>query len=191
MNIATNPWSFKAADVASSTAAASPGGMVQQGVAAQPQSLRVVLLTTTGAHGLAVGNFITYINDTNNRFNGWYKVIAVPSGTTALLENLSRINNGQPLDIVVAASGGGTVLLNQVQQNLRAEDISLQGTGGAPAGATQLIILDRNGNLIWQVDVGTTETSGVVAQNRGKIMWVDGLTLQSMPTNVVALVTIN
>ena len=191
MNIATNPWSFKSTDVLSKTAAASPGGMVQQGVAAQPQSLRSVLLTTTAAHGLNAGDFITYINDTNGRFLGWYKVIAVPSATTALLENLSRIDNGQPLDIVVAASGGGTVLKNQVQQNLRAEDISLQGTGGAPGGSTTLIFLDRNGNLIWQADIGVTETAGDVAQNRGKIMWVDGITIQQMPTNIVALVTIN
>jgi hypothetical protein len=190
MNIATNPWSFTSADVpASSTAAASPSGMIQQGAAVGEKALAAVLLTTTGAHGLSVGQFITYIGDTNGRFNGWYKVIAVPSGTTALLASLSQPNNGGPISVVTAASGGGTILVNQVQQTVRAEDISVLATTAAP-GATNLSILDRNGNVVWTF-IGVATPEGFAAQNRGKVMWVDGLTLQSIPVNCTVLVTVN
>jgi hypothetical protein len=180
MNISSNPWTFVNADVTgSSTAAASPTGMVQQ---AAP-NFRAVLYTATGAHGLVAGQFVTYISDTNGRFNGWYKVISVPSATTALLENLSSPTSGSGFSSALAASGGGTMLINQVQQNVRAEDISWQG---AAAGAT-LSLLDRNGSLIWTAISTLAESS---AQNRGKIMWVDGITLQTISSGTV-LVTVN
>ena len=192
MNISSNPWSFTSADVpAAVVAAASPNGMIQQGTTAGQQGLASVLLTTVGAHGLTAGQYITYVADTNGRFLGFYQVVAVPSATTALLANISGPKNGQPFNAVIAASGGGSVLVCQYPWMVRAEDISLQGTGGAPGGTTQMILVDRNGNPIWRVDVGVTETTGFVAQNRGKIMWVDGITLQSIPTNVIILVTIN
>lgn len=182
MNIATNPWTFVSGDVAgSSTAAASPTGMVQQ--AGSGPGLAGVLYTSTAPHGLLVGQFLTYIADTNGRFLGWYKVIAVPSATTALLANLSSPISGQPFNTVIAASGGGTMLINQVQQNVRAEDISWQG---AAAGAT-LSLLDRNGILIWNALSTLAESS---AQNRGKLMWIDGITLQTISSGTV-LVTIN
>lgn len=188
MNIATNPWSFVSTDVAASTAAASPGGMVQQG--AVGNALGSVLYTATAAHGLVAGQYTTYISDTNSRFLGWYKVIAVPTVTTALLTNLSSPTSGSPFNSVLAASGGGTMLVNQVQQNVRAEDISIQYTVSAAPVAALISILDRNGLPLWQVEIGTT-APGLASQNRGKLMWVDGVTLQSLPANCIALVTIN
>lgn len=190
MNIASNPWSFTSADVASSTAAASPGGMIQQGTTAGEQALGTVLYTSTAAHNLTVGQWVTYISDTNGRFLGFYKVIAVPTATTALLQNISSPTSGRPFGTIIAASGGGTMLVNQWAWMVRAEDISLQNDGTAP-GTAQLIILDRNGNIIWTASVGTAAETTNVAQNRGKIMWVDGLTLQLVPTHTTVLVTIN
>jgi len=190
MNIASNPWSFTSADVASSTAIASPGGMIQQSAIPGDRALGSVLYTSTAAHNLVAGQYTTYIADTNARFLGWYKVIAVPTATTVLLANLSSPTSGQPFSTVIAASGGGTMLVNQIQQNLRGEDISLQNDGTAP-GTSQLILLDRNGNLNWTAAVGITAIASDVAQNRGKIMWVDGLTLQLVPTHITILVTVN
>lgn len=187
MNIATNPWTFVAADVpAASIPTASPNGVVQQGIASTPLSLRTVLFTTGGAHGLVAGQFITYVGSTGGRFLGWYKVINVPSATTFLAENLSQPNNGQPISVVLAGDGAGSVLVNQVQQNIRAEDISWQNV---PISAT-LILRDRNGLIIWQASTAATAVSGN-SQNRGKIMWVDGLTLDTITTPSVVLVTVN
>lgn len=180
MNIATNPWTFVAGDVPTpSTPAASPGGLVQQG-----SNLAAVLLTTTGAHGLVAGQFITIIGTTGGRFLGWYKVIAVPSGTTALLANLSSPTSGQPFKTVLAGDGGGSVLVNQIQQNVRAEDISWQSV---PVTAT-LILRDRNGLIFWQASSALAQSN---AQNRGKVMWIDGITLDTITTPSVVLVTVN
>lgn len=188
MNIATNPWSFTSADVASSTAAASPGGMVQQGTTAGELALGTVLYTSTAPHNLVAGQYVTYITDTNGRFHGFYRVVAVPSATTALLQNISSPTSGYPFRTIIAASGGGTMLVNQVQQNARIEDISVLATG--VPGATLLSILDRNGLVIWTF-VGVATAEGFAAQNRGKVMWVDGVTLQSIPVNCTVLMTIN
>src|SRR5258708_474870 len=167
MNIATNPWTFSSTDVpAASVPVASPGGLVQQAAPA----LAAVLLTTVGAHGLAVGQFITIIGTTNGRFLGWYKVISVPSGTTALLANLSSPTSGQPFNTVLAGDGGGSVLVNQVQQNVRGEDVSLQSGPGAVQVAGEFQVLDRNGLLTWTGFVGATPTNtGSLAQNRGNL----------------------
>lgn len=191
MNIATNPWTFTSTDVpAASTGAASPTGMVQQGASLNDgKALATVLYTALAAHGLVVGQFVTYISDANGRFQGWYKVIAVPSATTALLLNLSSPTSGSGFNTVIAASGGGTMLVNQIQQNVRAEDISIMATSATP-GATLLSLLDRNGLIVWQF-IGAATTPGFASQNRGKPMWFDGLTLQSIPTGCIVEVTIN
>src|SRR5947208_14285412 len=102
MNLASNPWSFTSTDVpAVVTAAASPTGMVQQGATLGQPGLASVLLTTTGAHGLSAGQYITYIGDTNGRFQGLYQVIAVPTATTALLPNISSPTKGSPFNTVL------------------------------------------------------------------------------------------
>lgn len=190
MNLASNPWSFTSADVpAAVVASASPAGMIQQGTTAGEQALGTVLLTTVGAHGLSAGQYITYVGDTNGRFLGFYKVIAVPSATTALLQSISSPTKGSPINVITAASGGGSVLLNQYQSMIRAEDISVLATSAAP-GATPLSILDRNGNVVWTF-IGVATPEGFSAQNRGKVMWIDGLTLQSIPVNCTVLVTVN
>lgn len=193
MNIASNPWSFTSADVASSTAIASPGGMVQQGTVLGQQALGAVLYTSTAAHNLSVGQHVTYIADTNGRFLGHYVVVAVPSATTALLANLSSPTSGSPFNTVIAASGGGTMLVCQYPQMVRAEDLSIQATVAAPT-AGELVLLDKNGNLVWEANItvgGGTTGPTPPSQNRGKVMWVDGVTLQTVPVGVVLLITIN
>jgi hypothetical protein len=184
MNIATNPWTFVTADIPTpSTPTASPNGLVQQGGLGSG-NLGAVLLTTTGAHNLSINQYITIIGTTGGRFVGWYKVIAVPTTTTALLANLSSPTSGQPFNTVLAGDGGGSVLVNQVQQNVRMEDISWQNV---PVSAT-LILRDRNGLIIWQATSTLAQSN---SQNRGKIMWVDGITLDTITTPSVVLATIN
>jgi hypothetical protein len=189
MNIASNPWSFTSADnPVAVTAAASPTGMVQQGSAPNEKALGSVLLTTTGAHGLSQGQFITYISDTNGRFLGFYQVAGVVSATVAMLTNLSSPKLGTPFNTVIAASGGGTILPCVWPWMVRAEDISVLAT--AAPGATLFSFLDRNGNPVWTF-IGVATAEGFQAQNRGKVLWTDGLTIQTIPTGCTVLVTIN
>lgn len=182
MNIATNPWSFASADVpAAIPLVASPNGMVQQA-----PNYGAVIMTSTGAHGLSAGQFLSYIGDTNGRFLGWYKVIAVIDATHALLANLSSPTSGSPFSGIVAASGGGSMLINQVQQNVRMEDISWQNV----APSSSLVLRDRNGLVIWSASTAATAINED-SQNRGKLMWVDGLTLDTITTPSNVFITIN
>ena len=185
MNIASNPWSFSSADVASSTAAASPGGMIQQGAPA----FGAILYTATGAHGLSVGQHVTYVSDTNGRFLGHYIVISVPSVSTALLANLSSPSSGSGFNAAIAASGGGTMLVCSYPYMIRAEDMSVMATNATP-GATLLSILDKNGSIVWTF-IGVATPEGFLSQSRGKPLWINGITLQSVPTGCEIIVTVN
>jgi hypothetical protein len=193
MNLASNPWSFISTDVLTSTAAASPTGMIQQGTTPNGPGLAAVLYTATGAHGLVAGQRVTYVGDTNGRFLGFYQVVNVPSATTALLANISSPTSGLPFNTIIAASGGGTMLVNQWPWMVRAEDISIQATQAAPT-AGEVILVDRNGNPAWDANItvgGGTTGPTPPSQNRGKLMWVDGMTFQSIVAGVIVLVTIN
>jgi hypothetical protein len=73
-------------------------------------------------------------------------------------------------------------LVPQYTDIVRIEDISWQG---ATTIGHQLLITDRNGNLIW-----SATCSGVGQQNRGKLFWVNGFWLKTLDSGVV-IVTIN
>jgi hypothetical protein len=173
MNLASNPWSFTSADVVTSTPAASPTGLVSSAGGA-------VLLTTTGAHGLVAGNFITIVAPTLATYQGFYKVIDVPSGTTAHLLSPSLLNSST----ILAASGGGTVVLNQWQQMVRAEDMYWLN---ANAAGDEVIVLDRNGNLVWDA-IAPTGAPG--NYSRSKPYWISGFSLQKLSSGTLT-VTIN
>jgi hypothetical protein len=81
-----------------------------------------------------------------------------------------------------AASGGGTAAQNQYADEIRCEDLSWQNV---TALGQILILVDKNGNPIWE-----STASGPGVFSRGKIMWVNGLTLVEMDSGIV-LVTVN
>jgi hypothetical protein len=173
VNISTNPWSFVNADVVTSTPAASPTGLVSSAGG-------VVALTTGGAHGLVVGNFVTIIGATNAAYNGFYKVIAVGSATTATLYS----DKFRYAGTVLAASGGGTVIKNQYVQMVRAEDMYWLN---AAAAGDEVIVLDRDGNLIWDA-IAPVGAPG--NYSRSKPYWVQGLSIQKLSSGTLT-VTIN
>ena len=176
MNIQTNPWNFVPGDVVNLNPTASPAGLIQQA------TLALILATFAAPHGLVKDQFVTLINVTNAGYNGWYKVYAAPSPTTLLLVSLSTPTQGSPINTILAPSGGGSVVLNQVQQNVRVEDISWQL---AAAQGDTLDIRDRNGLPVWQA-----AATAPGSQNRGKVYWVDGITVVQMSSGT-ALLTIN
>lgn len=167
-----NPWSFTSADVLTATIAASPTGLVASAGG-------IVALTTTGAHGLSttVQQWITIINPTLATYKGFYKVLAVPSGTTATLyRDDFRYNQTIP-----AASGGGTMILNQWQYNIRAEDMSwLNGTA-----ADEVKVFTKDGNVVWDAIAPTTGN-----YSRSKPFWIAGMSIQTLPSGVLT-VTVN
>jgi hypothetical protein len=167
-----NPWSFTSADVLTATIAASPTGLISSAGG-------IVNLTTTGAHGLSttVQQWVTIINPTLAAYKGFYKVLSVPSTTTAILYS----ENFRYNQTILAASGGGTMILNQWNQNIRAEDMSwLNGTA-----TNEIIVLTKDGNVIWDAIAPTTGT-----YSRSKPFWIAGLSIQALPSGTLTI-TIN
>jgi hypothetical protein len=169
--MAENPWSFTSVDVVTATPTASPNGLVASAGGA-------VLLTTGGAHGFVANNFITIIGATNAAYNGFYKVLDVPTATTAHLQSQALLLSGT----VPAASGGGTAILNQYQFMVRMEDVYWLN---ANAANDEVILRSRNGALIWDAIAPTKGT-----YSRSKPYWTDGLTIQQISSGTV-MITIN
>jgi len=173
VNIASNPWSFVSTDVNSATIVASAGGLTLNADGS-------VTLTLSGAFSgadLAINNKLTLFQPTNLLYQGFYKV---RKKTSATVYNIVPINFVIPPG--TAASGGGTAAQNQYADEIRAEDISWQNVS---ALGQILILTDKNGNPIWE-----STASGPGVFSRGKIMWVNGLTIVEMDSGIV-LVTVN
>lgn len=174
MNIQSEPWSFVPGDINNQAIAASPTGLVQSAA-----SKRVVTLTTTGAHGFLANQFIAVIAPTNAAYAGFYKVLRVPTATTAILESISRPTAGSPIDTTLAASGGGNAVLIQYRDNVRIEDLNWQSDTTAN---DTIELRDRNGSLLW--------VSKEAGASRGKLSWVNGLCLVQMSGGTL-IITIN
>lgn len=172
MNIASNPWSFVPADVNAGAIVASPGGLTLN-VGGTVTLTLVAPLTTA----LVKGDRLTIFQPTNLAYKGFYKVYSVTSTTVYVLEPINFV-----VPIGTAASGGGTAAQNQYADEIRAEDISWQNVS---ALGQLLVLVDKNGNPIWE-----STASGPGVYSRGKIMWVNGLTLVEMDDGIL-LVTVN
>jgi len=170
LNIASNPWSFVSADVVTAAPSASPTGLIS--------SAGGVVAYSGAAFAPVPGNFVTIIGATNALYNGFYKVLAVGGGgTTATLYSDKLRYAGT----VLAASGGGTIIKNQYQNYVRAEDMYwLNATA-----ASEAIVLDKNGNLVWDAIAPTTGN-----YSRSKPYWINGLTIQALPSGTLT-VTVN
>lgn len=173
MNIASNPWSFVPTDVNTADIVASPGGLTLNA----DGSVTLTLSAAFSSADLAKDSRLTIFQPTNLAYQGFYKVYFKTSST---VYNIVPVNFKIPAG--TAASGGGTAAQNQYSDQIRAEDISWQNVS---ALGQILIITDKNGNPIWE-----STASGPGVFSRGKIMWVNGLTLVEMDSGIV-LVTVN
>ena len=187
MNLSVNPWTFVPADVQTQTITSTT--LNADGT---------VTLVGTGSltAGMVQGAGVTVIQVTNPLYNGFYEIISLTSATTAVLA--PQVNSGYNgyvgrIPVGTAASTAGIVGLNQYDAYTRVEDISWQSTAAplsvsAIVSGDSLVITDRGGNTIWSA-VGPT-TTGSFSQNRGKIFWVNGVTLFAM-THGIVLMTVN
>lgn len=176
MNISSNPWSFTSADVTLSTPAATPNGFVQDAF-----RLARVTYTSTGAHNLSVGQYVTAVNTTGGRFLGFYRVLVVIDATHAILENISSPTLGSPFNTVLAGDGGGSLAVCQYPWMIRGEDLSWLDS----IAADTIDVRDRNGNVVWKATA-----TGSSNPTRGKPLWHDGLTLLQMSGGIL-IETIN
>jgi hypothetical protein len=165
-NIATNPWSFTSADVATTVVVSS---IVNN-------SGQSALVTTGSAHGYTLYQFISLQGTAVTGYNGGYKVLSIPSTTTFLI----ALEGWQAL--LANAGAGGNSLSVAYNMKVRGEQITWQDS----TASSQLTLTDVNGNLIWTQNSGT----GDATYTYGKPFWFDGLVINALPNGTV-LITVN
>lgn len=166
-NISTNPWSFTNSDQATSVSISS---IVSSGASA--------LVTTGSAHGLSLNQQISIqgVTGANHVPNNGYEVLSIPSTTTFLIQ--------LPTPTFASSGASGNVLTVAYPYKVRIEQMSWVA---APASST-ITITDTNGNLVWTY---TTSATADQVYTYGKLYWVDGLVLNSIPSGSTVLATIN
>ena len=161
--IQTNPWLFTNADQATSTAITS---IVNQGASA---------LVTATAHGLAENQAISIQGTTVAGWRGGYKVRAVPSANTFLIDlpdaKRALANNG----------ANGNVLTAAYLDMIRAEQI-LWDT----VAAGTLLLTNIVGNTVWN----PTAAAGEGPYTYGKVYWIMGLVINTLPAGNVQVTVV-
>jgi len=173
-NLKSNPWSFLQTDVVTSTVTS---------LTLNGDTTVTAVVASTAA--FAQGNDITIADNTSvsGLYNGFYTIKQITNGTTMVLDQ-GNIPPFVPAG-TAAAGATGSASLCQYPNWVRAEDIKWDKV----ANAASLDIRDRNGNIVWQA---TQPAAGPPNWNRGKVFWINGLTLLSVGTAPsVLLITVN
>lgn len=173
-NISSNPWSFDNTDPTIATITGATGLTLNAD--------GTVTLTTTAPFtfnnsATVPPQWFTVIGATAAAYNGFYKLVSGASGASSfVLVPQFSIPAG------TAQSGGGTVAQCQYNAYTRIEDMSWQN---ASAAGQLLDVRDRSGNILWKATA-----TGAGAQNRGKVFWVNGLTIITLQSGVL-IATVN
>jgi hypothetical protein len=166
--IQTNPWSFVAADQATSVAITS----------ITPNGITSATVVTGSAHGLSLYENISIQGTTIVGWRNGYEVLAIPSTTSFIIAMEGWQAN-------LAANGAnGNVLSVAYPMKIRIE----QALWNNPTAAGALLITDVNGNLVWNPTAGAAGTTGPYTY--GKLYWIDGLVINALPSGTLQL-TIN
>jgi hypothetical protein len=166
-----NPWSFLAADQATTLALTS---IVNQGES---------LLVTSAAHGFAVGSSgqaISLQAGTIGAYAGGYRVLTVPSATTVLLQNQMK-NRG----LANTGATGNMLTPAAYLDNIRAEQILWQPN----ANTDTLSLTDVAGNLVWHPIIAAASPPGLYTY--GKVFWIHGLVINAFTGTGSLQVTVN
>ena len=171
-----NPWSLTSTDPATSAIGAGTVTLNADG------TVTVVSAATLTFNATSSRNLdFTLIGVTNALYNGYYiRISGASGGTTFVLQPQFSIPAG------TAASTAGTMAQCLWSSMIRAEDISWQNVVLA---SQTLDLRDRTGNIVWQASTSASVPASN-SQNRGKIMWINGLTPITIQSGIV-LVTVN
>jgi hypothetical protein len=163
-NIQTNPWTFTNADQATSTAISA---IVRNGIGSAT--------VTATAHGLAENQAISIQGVTPFRWNGGYKVKAVPSANTFLI----TIPDGK--SDLGPGTAFGAVLTAAYLDLVRAEQLLWDTVGAGPLLVTNLV-----GNIIWNPQA----VAGQGPYTYGKTFFVEGLVLNTIPSGTLQITVV-
>jgi hypothetical protein len=158
--IAENPWSWVAADQATSVAITS----------ITPNGITSATVVTGSAHGFSLYENISIQGTTIVGWRGGYEVLAIPSTTSFII----AMEGWQAL---LAANGAnGNVFTVAYPYKVRIEQMVWQDSTAA-----QLTVTSVNGAPVWSYlppAAGDVFTSG-------KLFWVDGLVLNALPAGTL------
>lgn len=176
-NIKSNPWSFAQTDVVTTTVTS---------LTLNGDTTVTAVVAATG--GFVQGNDITIADNTSlaGIYNGFYTVKQIVNGTTMILDQ------GNVPPFVPAGTGAagatGSASLCQYPNWIRAEDLKWDRV---PV-SVNLDVRDRNGNVVWQASTPANAGANPPNWNRGKVYWINGLTLLSVGTApAILIVTVN
>lgn len=127
--------------------------------------------TTSAAHGLAIGSLVTIKGTNPVGYDGYYRVVTVPTTTTFTVAQLSN-----PGAWVSGGWGWGEICTNGVAQ----QTIQLPASGGTTVGTTSYAgvwveTAQDSGTYEWWVNIGNaTATASMVPTDtyRGKICYM-------------------
>jgi hypothetical protein len=165
--IQTNPWLFTNADQATSTAITSIVNANIRGASA---------LVTATAHGLLANAKISIQGAVPFGWNGGYVVQAVPTVNTFL------INIPDWKRTLANAGAAGNVLSAAYLDNIRAEQILWDQTS---AGQT-LLLTNIVGNTVWNPHTTIADTP----YTYGKVLWIEGLVINTLPASSNVQITV-
>jgi hypothetical protein len=175
-NLKSNPWSFLQTDVVTTTVTS---------LTLNADTTVTAVVAATGS--FAAGNDVTVADNTSASgvYNGFYSIISITNGTTMVLQQ------GNVPPFIPAGTGAagatGSVSLCQYPNWVRAEDMKWDKV----VTSASLDVRDRNGNIVWQAT--QPSTANVPPNwNRGKVFWINGLTLLSIGNAPsILMITVN
>jgi hypothetical protein len=163
-NRQTNPWTFTNADQATTVAITS---IVRNGTASA--------LVTATAHGLLENAPISIQGASPLGWNGGYRIKAVPSANTFLINIPEWKSN------LANAGAAGNVLSAEYLDLVRAEQLLWDTVGAGPLLVTNLV-----GNIIWNPQA----VAGQGPYTYGKTFFVDGLVLNTIPSGTLQITVV-
>jgi hypothetical protein len=161
----TNPWTFTNADQAASVAITS---IVRNGIASA--------LVTAAAHGLAQNAPISIQGASPFGWNGGYKIQAVPSVNTFLIAIPAWKST------LANAGAAGNVLTAAYLDNIRAEQVLWDQT----TAGTSLLLTNIVGNTVWNPHATLADQP----YNYGKLLWIEGLVINTLPASSNLQITV-
>lgn len=175
-NTRSNPWSFAQTDVVTTTVTS---------LTLNGDTTVTAVVAATAA--FAAGNDVTVADNTSvgGAYNGFYSIISITNATTMVLQQ-GTVPPFIPAG-TAAAGATGSLSVCQYPNMVRAEDIKWDKV----AASAVLDVRDRNGNIVWQATQPST-INVPPNYNRGKVYWINGLTLLSVGTAPsILLITVN
>jgi hypothetical protein len=134
------------------------------------------LVTTGAAHGLLTNAPISLQGVTPAGWDGGYKIQAVPSATTFL------INVPDWKRTLANAGATGNVLSAAYLDNIRAEQVLWDQT----SAGTSLLLTNLVGNTVWNPHATLADQPFTY----GKLFWIEGLVINTLPAGSNLQITV-